>query len=213
MSLTASITPEQSRALEEELLSGESVLWTGQPSRSVIFHSSDWTSIPFSLFWVGFTAFWEYGATNHGQRPQDLNSGFFALWGVPFILMGQYMLWGRFLYEAWRKPRTIYALTNKRVLNLQLGGTRKVVDGSLATLNSVSLTSRANGIGTIEFSPEPVRENRWGNRNRRNQLNQMGLDLSRLAFFDIPDSRDVYQRIQAERDRVQAKVKDTIFSS
>jgi hypothetical protein len=161
---------------------------------------------------VGFTAFWEYGATNHGQRPQDLGSGFFALWGLPFIVMGQYMLWGRFLYEAWRKPRTLYALTNKRVFNLQLGRSRKVVDGSLATLNSVSLTSRNDGIGTIEFSPEPMRRSAWANNGRRNQL-QMGLDLSSLTFFDIPDSRDVYQRIQAERDRVQTKVKDTVFSS
>jgi hypothetical protein len=39
-----------------------------------------------------------------------------VLWGVPFVVIGQYMIWGRFLYDAWLKPRTYYGITNRRVL-------------------------------------------------------------------------------------------------
>ena len=39
--------------IQEELLTGETVLWTGQPLRQVIFHPSDWYAIPFSLLWGG----------------------------------------------------------------------------------------------------------------------------------------------------------------
>ena len=41
-----------------------------------------------------------------------------VLWGVPFVVIGQYMVWGRFLYDAWLKPRTYYGITNRRVLIL-----------------------------------------------------------------------------------------------
>jgi hypothetical protein len=41
-----------------------------------------------------------------------------VLWGVPFVVIGQYMIWGRFLYDAWLKPRTYYGITNRRVLIL-----------------------------------------------------------------------------------------------
>jgi hypothetical protein len=101
---------------------GESLLWTGQPCQTVIFHPSDWYAIPFSFMWGGFAIFWEYMVTGgfglHGAP------SFFAVWGIPFILIGQYMIWGRFLYTAWRKSVTFYGLTNQRVLVLNTRPTR-----------------------------------------------------------------------------------------
>ncbi len=39
------------------------------------------------------------------------------VWGTrPFVLIGQYMIWGRFVYARWKKRRTFYALTNRRAL-------------------------------------------------------------------------------------------------
>ena len=59
------IDPEASSKLQTEMLSGEGVLWAGRPNSSVIFHPDDWYLIPFSLFWVAFTTFWEWGASGH----------------------------------------------------------------------------------------------------------------------------------------------------
>jgi hypothetical protein len=36
------------------------------------------------------------------------------------------MIWGRFLYDAWMKRRTYYAVTNRRVLVLQEAWKRKM---------------------------------------------------------------------------------------
>jgi hypothetical protein len=71
----------------------------------------------------------------------------------------------------------------------------------MAGLSSVSLTTRSDGVGTIEFAPEPERSSTWfSNRNRGGQ--QMDIDLSRLAFFDIPEAKDVHQIIQSQRKSV-----------
>ena len=189
--------------IQEELLPRETVLWTGQPLREVIFHPSDWYAIPFSLLWGGFAIFWEWGATGHFGNTKDSPSVFMELWGIPFIVMGQYMIWGRFLYTAWKKGRTYYAVTTKRVLVVTSGATRKVVSGYLRTLDSVTLTTRQNGIGTVEFLPEPEPESSFWNSRRRRGGPQLDINLSRLAFYDVPDVRSVYGLIEAERNTAQ----------
>ena len=193
------------KEIQEELLSGETVLWSGQPLRSVIFHSSDWYAIPFSLLWGGFAIFWESGVTGHFgfANSKEGFSLFMALWGIPFIVIGQYMIWGRFPYTAWKKGRTYYAVTTRRVLVVTSGATRKVVSGYLRTLDSVSLTTRQDGLGTLEFSPEPERSNSFWNSRRGRGGPQLDIDLSRLAFYDVPDARSVYGVIQAERKTAQ----------
>ncbi|MGA9669157.1 MAG: PH domain-containing protein [Terracidiphilus sp.] len=189
-------------ALQPELLPGETLLWSGQPQLGVIFHASDWIAIPFSLFWGGFAILWELSAIGYWGNPRATGPALdaFALWGIPFVLVGQYLIWGRFLYTAWRKSRTHYGVTNKRVLVLSTGLSRKITDAYFRNLTSVSLALRPNGIGTIEFAPEQVPQFGLNLRSSRRQGFQMYLDLSRLAFFDIAEARGVYQIVQAQRD-------------
>jgi len=125
------------------------------------------------------------------------------LWGIPFVVIGQYMIWGRFLYTAWRKGRTYYAVTNKRAIVLNTAPSRKLTDRSLRNLESVSISTRSDGIGTIEFSPVPVVNPNWGWGSRRYR-NQLDIDLSSATFYDIPDARSVNQLIQAQREQVGA---------
>jgi hypothetical protein len=186
--------------IQSELQSGESLLWSGQPLKRILFHQRDLFSIPFSLLWGGFAIFWEWGATGHfGRANHGATTFFFALWGIPFVLMGQYMIWGRFMYIAWRKGRTFYAVTNKRVLIVTTGFSRKVIDAYFRSIDSVSLSTRPDGVGTVEFSPNiaPSLRSRFGNRGNH----QLDIDLSSLAFYDIDDARNVYQQIQLQRDQ------------
>jgi Bacterial PH domain len=191
--------------LQSEMGSGESLLWSGQPQQKVIFHQQDWFAIPFSLMWGGFAIFWECGVTGFwgNSEPSHAAPGFFALWGIPFVVIGQYLIWGRFLYTGWKKARTYYGVTNKRVLVLNTGSSRRVTDAYFSSIDSVSLTSRPDGIGTIEFAPEPSSQSVWSSNSRRGRGNQLGIDLSRLAFFDINDARNVYQLIQSQREKTR----------
>lgn len=191
--------------LQNELTAGESLLWSGQPQQKVIFHQQDWFAIPFSLAWGGFAIFWEWGVTGHlgSANSSQATPFFFDLWGIPFVLIGQYFIWGRFLYTAWKKARTYYGVTNKRVLVVNLGTNRRVTDAYFLNIDSVSLSTRSDGTGTIEFAPEPNVQSPWSFNNRRGRGNQMGLDLSRLAFFDVDQARNVYQLIQSQREKAR----------
>jgi hypothetical protein len=186
--------------IQPELLAGESLLWAGQPQKKVLFHKQDWSMIPFSLMFGGFAIFWEWGVMGgldkSGGHPPD----FMILFGIPFVLIGQFMIWGRFFYIAWRKGRTYYGATNKRVIVLNAGSTRRITDRYFANIDSVSLSVRTDGIGTIEFSPAAIyNPSFWPTGRRRS--NQMDIDLSQPVFYDIEDARNVYELIQAQRQK------------
>jgi hypothetical protein len=199
-SLSSSTYPGYYPELQSELLPGESLLWCGQPLQRIIFHPRDLFVIPFSLLWGGFAIFWEWGATGGLGNSQHSHTApaFFTLWGIPFVVIGQYMIWGRFVYTAWRKGRTFYAVTNKRVLVVSIGMSRKVIDGYFRNLDSAALSVRSDGAGTIEFSPAAYAFSTWGRNGRNNQLD---IDLATLAFYDIPEARNVYQIIQTQREQ------------
>lgn len=193
-----------------ELTSGESILWIGQPLARVVFHRSDWFAVPFTFLWGGFAVFWEHLALG-SWNPLHVKGGvssFMALWGVPFVLMGQYIIWGRFFYTAWKKRRTYYALTSKRILVVSTGTVRRVTDSYVRSIQSVVLTTRPDGIGTIEFAPEPEQQSFWGKPNWSNRGPQLMLNLSRLVFYNIEDAKGVYRLIQAQRERSE---KDRAF--
>jgi hypothetical protein len=93
------IDPSSAAAIQSELLSGESFVWAGQPKSSVIFHKEDAYLIPFSFLWGGFAIFWEGSVAGFwGTRDNHHQWTFGILWGIPFVLLGQYFIWGRFFY-------------------------------------------------------------------------------------------------------------------
>ncbi|MGA8005696.1 MAG: hypothetical protein WCA17_06325 [Burkholderiales bacterium] len=123
----------------------ETLIWSGQPKQGVIFRASEWLMMPFSLLWGGFAFFWEWQVI-HSDAP-----AFFVLWGIPFVLIGLYLIFGRFFVETKQRERTIYGVTNERILIISGLIGRKVKSLSLRTLSDLSLTERRNGEGLISF--------------------------------------------------------------
>jgi hypothetical protein len=137
----------------DELLSGEEILWAGQPDPAVLFSRSDIFNIPFSIFWMGFSIFWEVGAINEVLN-QKTNSGpglIFPFFGIPFVLIGLYMVAGRFFYKKWKKKRTYYAVTNRRILVVKNTRRRDLQGAYLETIPVVNKSIRRDGHGTITF--------------------------------------------------------------
>jgi hypothetical protein len=187
--------------LQSELSSGESFAWAGQPSRKVVFHPQDWFVIPFSLMWGGFAIFWEasvlgfFGAVHtKGVNPV---SGFMALFGSPFVLIGQYLIWGRFLYASWKKGRIFYAVTNKRVLVVNRAPFHRVVAAFLQQLPAVEKSVRADGIGTITFGLVPMM---YGRRSNQASLDG-GLSSPIPTFVDVEDAEGVYRIVSDLREK------------
>ena len=195
------INPNSMAAIQPELTSGESVMWAAQPKAGVIFHREDWYLIPFSLLWGGFAIFWEGGVSGiwgftKGQHGAPV---FFMLWGVPFVLAGQYLIWGRFVYAAWLKKRTHYAVTNRRVIVVQNGWQRKMASCYLDSLPALIKDGGSNGIGTLRFLQTPTiwaRSRGWG---AWNALNVEGMP----TFVDTEDVDFVYRLISDLREKAR----------
>ncbi len=131
---------------------GERLLWSGQPLGGVRFRAQDAILIPFSLVWGGFAVFWETMALTmvRGHAPFPI-SLVFPLFGLPFVAVGLYMIFGRFFVDARTRARTFYGVTNERVIILSGLFSRQVKSLQLRTLSDVSLNERSDGSGTISF--------------------------------------------------------------
>jgi hypothetical protein len=191
-------TPIPFDTFSAELSGGESIQWTGQPNRSVVFHPDDWLMIPFSLLWGGFAIFWLLAASGtwdvFSTKPSRDLGWFGIIWGTPFVIVGQYMIWGRFFYESWKKKRTFYALTDRRVLLVEQGLMRRSSTSVyFSNLNMVDKRVRGDGIGDIAFNGAVV--NRW--RSGRNN------PPPPPTFRDIDNAESVFRLIEDLRTQAR----------
>ena len=139
--MNSNVPPEIQKHLEPM----ERILWSGQPKQGIIFRGSDALLFPFSLLWGGFAFFWEYSALTKGAPL------FFALFGIPFVVIGAYLIVGRFYVEAKQREKTYYGVTSERVLIVSGVLQQKIKSLTLRTLSDVSLTESRDGTGSISF--------------------------------------------------------------
>ncbi len=133
--------------LDAELGHGERVLWMAKPrprrqlrSFGIYLFAIPWTA--FSVFWIGMAGF--------GHGTPDVASIFFTLFGLPFLLIGIGMLAAPFVAVATAR-RTVYALTDRRVLRIGWG--RRTVTKSvlLSQVGPITRTSGADGYGDLKI--------------------------------------------------------------
>ena len=137
--------------LSPELGSGERLLWSGRPRGGLRLRPQDVVLIPFSLLWGGFAIFWEIMALSTTAKAPAPFRFLFPLFGLPFVMIGLYMIVGRFFFEARARARTIYGVTNQRILIV--GGARGAQTRSLelSAIPELSLVQHKDGTGTITF--------------------------------------------------------------
>lgn len=193
--------PRAAEQFQRELLSGESIHWAAMPNPSVTFHSDDLFMIPFSLLWGGFAIFWEasaFGLWGISNRDAESHYGF-GLIGIPFILIGQYMIWGRFVWDAYLKRRTYYAVTNRRVLIMQDAWKRHA---TFLFLESIPEVTREGGLrGTLWLGPKlPLFA---GRSSRSRGMSQFSVNNNPPVLADIDDVYSVNDLILNLREKVR----------
>lgn len=127
------------------MVGDEYILWKGKPEKGHIFNRNDIILIPFSIFWLGFSLFWELTAINGGAP------AFFALWGLPFIAVGLYLLVGRHIMTLYLRNKTFYVVTNKKLI-IKKGS--KIEMRYAKDLPPMEVRLHKNGNGTITFWEE-----------------------------------------------------------
>ncbi|OPY28920.1 MAG: hypothetical protein A4E28_01192 [Methanocella sp. PtaU1.Bin125] len=195
---------QASRGPIDDILSpGEKVLWSGQPSRKLlVFRREDLFMLPFALFWTGFSLFWELGALSAVSGPDGLNpvALCFPLFGVPFVAIGLYMLFGRFVVEFLARRRTWYALTDRRVVVLTALRDRNVASMPLEKIGRVDITIYRSGRGTLIFEGDSG----TGGDGRRSRyaVNSVMAYSGEPVFDRIEDPKRVYDMVlEAQEDR------------
>jgi hypothetical protein len=189
--------PQIPQVPQHHLLPGERVLWVGRPDPRILFAPADAFLVPFSIFWAGFAFFWEGGVLFglfRGDNPALLA---FVLFGLPFVAIGLYFVAGRFAYKRYRKRRTLYVVTDRRVLRLTTTRSERLDAVFLDACPSITKRARRDGIGSISFgSVSP-----WsGSAMYENTgLDLFGLSRSGFAFYDIPDVEEVYRLVLTQR--------------
>ena len=163
----------------------ERLIWSGRPRSGIIFRASDVFLIPFSLMWGGFVIFWEASVIAGGAP------FFFVLWGTPFVLVGLYLIFGRFFVDAQQRKKTHYGITSERIIIISGLLRRSVKSLNIETLADVSMTEKADGSGTIILGPSHPMYGWFGGSN------WPGTGQSYVPSLELIDNaRNVYETIR-----------------
>ena len=185
---------DQTQAVRAQLEAGEQLIWSGQPRQGLLLRPSDALLIPFSLLWGGFAIFWEATVILTGAPL------FFWVFGVPFVLIGLYLIIGRFFFDARQRASTFYGLTNDRIIITSGKHGKRIQSLSLASLGDITLDERADETGTIIFAPaHPL--GRLVNFGTWPGLGASGRQAM-PSFEMIPQARKVYEMIRGAQRRL-----------
>lgn len=171
----------------DQIEGDERLLWADKPARGIKFKTSDIFLTIFSIFWLGFSIFWTYMAMDA--------SILFALFGTPFLLIGVYLLIGRYFFDAISRKNTVYALTNKRIIQKSGIFTKSYKSVFLENLPSFSYTKKADGSGDISFG-QSIESFKL--RDRRNNQN---FPITRIEF--IPNVHSVHNKIADAKSKAR----------
>jgi hypothetical protein len=130
----------------------ERLLWSGQPRGGIVFRGMDFFFIPFSLVWGGFAIFWEAMVLTMIPKNAGPIAFIFPIFGLPFVIAGLYIIFGRFFVDARSRARACYGVTNERIIILSGLFSQQLKSLQLRTLTDVSLSQRNDGSGNITFS-------------------------------------------------------------
>lgn len=178
------------RRFEPLLRSGERLRWAGRPDPAVRFTQADIFVVPISLMWCGFAIVWVSIAISRGAPL------FFVLWGIPFVLVGLFFVFGRFIQKKRRKLTTVYGLTDSRAI--VSAGKRSVQDVPLDGAPIHISRSRDGRHVTVMFGT-----------GKPNVYQNTGMDVLQfgpaptVAFFDVADPDSLTRELDAVRQRPQ----------
>lgn len=134
--------------LQPFLFPNERLIWVGQPQKGLRFQAKDWFITMFMILWTGFSVFWTVTASAMG--------GSFGLFGLPFVGVGVYMLVGRFFYDARLRGKTVYGVTNQRILIREGVFSSETKSYNIQDLPCLELIQTNGNCGSILFDKEMV---------------------------------------------------------
>ena len=152
--------------IEPELLKGERLLWADRPIsvkahflRALPMFLFGIPFLAFALFWTGLAS--SMSNPRSGSGPADMFGSIFPLFGIPFILVGVGLLvWP--LFSAFRQNRTVYAVTDQRLIIREDILRPAVRSWPLSQAETMERVGDAQGPGTVYFTEKVQRTSKGG---------------------------------------------------
>jgi hypothetical protein len=148
--------------IARELEPGERTEWVGMPIPRFFTPASTATFI-FGIPWTAFAIFWTVSAGGESGEGFGIFS-LFALFGIPFILIGFAML----LTPLWtyRKAlKTVYAITDRRAVTFDGGISMTIRSYPPDQLQNLYRKEKSDGTGDIVISRRAWRDSDGDNRS------------------------------------------------
>ncbi|MFT8352719.1 hypothetical protein [Clostridium saccharoperbutylacetonicum] len=172
---------------KRHLLKEEKILWSGKPNNNnKLYSKEDAFSILYGICMIGGGVLGiVYGIrimtgsmVQNTSKPMPWSVSF--SFSIPFFVVGFYHLIGKAIRRKYKKEKTFYAITNKRLLILKVGNNEKVISKYISQINKIDINTSNEGMGTIEF----------------------GENYSDGEFSDINDVQNVYELINELRSKI-----------
>ncbi len=183
-----------------DLLPDERIAWTGRPKPGFSFVPGEFAKSCFGCIYGGFALFWMimaggvalFGSNAGGQRPTDIVSVLFPLFGLPFFLIGLWLAIGTAVTRTLRRKRTAYAITNRRLITVRGGNNRQVETINLERIEETSMSEYTDHSGSISLTLS----NRDLDRLYRRQGNR---SFTPPSIECVPDVQSAYHALEAAR--------------
>ena len=181
------IDPEAQSILMAELESDERLLWAAKPSATRAFGRNIFPMI-FGCFFTGFAMFWVMSAAGISAIGSSFGGGFglmpllFPLFGVPFIVVGIYVMAQPFLARN-KAASGACGLTDKRAIIIEGGMTRSVKSYGQRDLQQIERRDLSDGSSDIIFARERYSNYDHDHHHHHSRVNEIG-------FFGVPDGRE-----------------------
>ena len=165
----------------------EPIRWRGKPKGGVLLRPQDIFLVPFSLVWGGFVIFFFLFLANspHGFSFLDPS----LMIPILFLVIAQYITWGRFVIDAAVRAKTDYVITPTRAIIVHSLIGRTFRSMPITPELQIDVTGRSRG--TIKFGPGGFQ---WFNLN---PFYMWQGPIHPFAFEQIRNVTEVYQLIRS----------------
>jgi hypothetical protein len=185
---------ECATAIRQYLKPDERLVWTGRPRQGFRLYWPDVIALPYTAFFAGFIVwFW-------WQIAAPLSGYVFLVLAVASVAGVTWSTYHRFAWDAARRARTCYALTNRRALISGTPGSAQPVSIDLRNLKDLSFSVHSDGHGTLAFHsvwPDPP------SLFRDLGMSRLTRGLLRPSFVQIENVKEVYACVQEIRGKLK----------
>ena len=176
------MTPRQkstrSNHWQDFLGPGEKLLWQGAPATGLRITGAGIFLSVFGIFFLGFSVFWVTMAVGIGGSGAG---AIFPIFGLPFVLVGVWLVAGHWFYDAYKRKHARYALTNQRALIARTVFGRRMESYPIDQNSQITLVS--GKLDTVNFAQKAYR-------------GKNGTSVVNIGFRYIPDGQEVFELLR-----------------